>query len=92
MNIIAIVYRKRPLLPPPWNSLLAFAILLEKRIFPVAFQKPIWSRKKRITYFYKTTLAGRKAYLTKDVGVKRDFMAGPFVNYIVEDTINKGGW
>lgn len=37
-------------------------------------------------YFYKTSLAGRKAYLTKGMWeVKRDFMAGPFVNYTLWD-------
>ena len=41
-------------------------------------------------YFYTTTLAGQKAYLTKGMWeVKRDFMAGPFVNYILKDTLNK---
>lgn len=37
-------------------------------------------------YFYKTKLDGRKAYLTKGMWeVKRDFMAGPFVNYVLWD-------
>lgn len=37
-------------------------------------------------YFYKTNLAGRKAYLTKGMWeVKRDFMAGPFINYMIWD-------
>ena len=37
-------------------------------------------------YFYRTKLAEKKAFLTKGMWeVKRDFMAGPFVNYIVED-------
>ncbi|MDA8924418.1 DUF4837 family protein [Flavobacteriaceae bacterium] len=41
-------------------------------------------------YFYSTSLAGQKAYLTKGMWeVKKDFMAGPFVNYILKDTLNK---
>lgn len=41
-------------------------------------------------YFYATTLAGQKAFLTKGMWeVKRDFMAGPFVNYVLKDTLNK---
>ena len=41
-------------------------------------------------YFYTTTLAGQEAYLTKGMWeVKRDFMAGPFVNYILKDKLNK---
>ena len=41
-------------------------------------------------YFYTTVLAGQKAYLTKGMWeVKKDFMAGPFVNYMLKDTLNK---
>ena len=41
-------------------------------------------------YFYKTKIAGQEAYLTKGMWeVKKDFMAGPFVNYIVKDTVIK---
>ena len=43
-------------------------------------------------YFYRTTVAGKKAYLTKGMWeVKRDFMAGPFVNYIIEE-VEKNRW
>ncbi len=43
-----------------------------------------------LPYFYKTTLSNQTAFLTKGMWeVKRDFMAGPFVNYIVEDTLRK---
>ncbi len=36
-------------------------------------------------YFYSTSLAGQKAYLIKGMWeVKRDFMAGPFVQYIFQ--------
>lgn len=45
-----------------------------------------------LPYFYKTTLGGSKAYLTKGMWeVKRDFMAGPFVNYMVYDS-NANEW
>ena len=48
------------------------------------------TEKAYLPYFYKTKLAGFKAYLTKGMWeVKRDYMAGPFVNYMVEDTLNK---
>ena len=41
-------------------------------------------------YFYKTILDNKTAYLTKGTWeVKNDFMAGPFINYMVKDTINK---
>ncbi|MDG2234759.1 MAG: DUF4837 family protein [Flavobacteriaceae bacterium] len=41
-------------------------------------------------YFYKVFLDGKQGYLTKGTWeVKNDFMAGPFVNYMISDTINK---
>ncbi len=40
-------------------------------------------------YFFTTTLTGLPGYLTKGMWeVKGDFMAGPFVNYMLRDTIN----
>ena len=39
-------------------------------------------------YFYKTLLDGKEAYLTKGTWeVANDFMAGPFVNYVIRDSI-----
>ncbi len=41
-------------------------------------------------YLTMTTLDGKKTYHTKGTWeLKNDFMAGPFINYAVEDTINK---
>ena len=41
-------------------------------------------------YYYKTTLENKKAFLTKGTWeVANDYMAGPFVNYIIEDKIKK---
>ena len=41
-------------------------------------------------YYYKTQINGKLAYLTKGTWeVANDFMAGPFVNYMVRDTIKK---
>ena len=41
-------------------------------------------------YFYKVFLDGKQGYLTKGTWeVKNDFMAGPFVNYMISDTINQ---
>ena len=43
-----------------------------------------------LPYFYKTELDQKKAFLTKGTWeVANDFMAGPFVNYAVQDTIRK---
>ena len=40
-------------------------------------------------YFFTTTLAGLPGYLTKGMWeVRGDFMAGPFVNYMLRDSIN----
>ena len=41
-------------------------------------------------YLTMTTLDGKKTYHTKGTWeLKNDFMTGPFINYSVEDTINK---
>ena len=41
-------------------------------------------------YFYKVFLDEKQGYLTKGTWeVKNDFMAGPFVNYMISDSIHK---
>ncbi|MAH82822.1 MAG: DUF4837 domain-containing protein [Flavobacteriaceae bacterium] len=41
-------------------------------------------------YFFKTLHQGRKTYLTKGTWeVANDYMAGPFINYLISDTLNK---
>lgn len=41
-------------------------------------------------YFYKVELDGKKGYLTKGTWeVANDFMAGPFVNYMIKDSLTK---
>ena len=41
-------------------------------------------------YFYKTKFKGKKTFLTKGTWeVANDYMAGPFVNYLISDTLNK---
>lgn len=41
-------------------------------------------------YFYKTTLDGKQTFLTKGTWeVANDYMAGPFVNYMVWDSLQK---
>ena len=41
-------------------------------------------------YYYKTQKEGKLTYITKGTWeVANDFMAGPFVNYIIKDTIRK---
>ena len=42
-----------------------------------------------LPYLFKTKLDGKEAYLTKGMWeVKKDFMAGPFVNYKIKDEPN----
>ena len=39
-------------------------------------------------YFYRAIVDGKQAYLTKGTcEVANDFMAGPFVNYMIQDTL-----
>ena len=41
-------------------------------------------------YYFKTELDGKQTYLTKGTWeVANDFMAGPFVNYAIRDSITK---
>lgn len=41
-------------------------------------------------FYYKTRKGGRLTYLTKGTWeVANDFMAGPFVNYMIKDTVRK---
>ena len=41
-------------------------------------------------YFYKVRLDGKEGYLTKGTWeVANDFMAGPFVNYMIHDSLQK---
>ena len=41
-------------------------------------------------YFYKAFLDNKQGYLTKGTWeVANDFMAGPFVNYMIRDTLQK---
>ena len=41
-------------------------------------------------YYYKTQKEGKLTYITKGTWeVTNDFMAGPFVNYIIKDTLRK---
>ena len=41
-------------------------------------------------YFYRTQKGGRLTYLTKGTWeVANDFMAGPFINYMIKDTLRK---
>ena len=43
-----------------------------------------------LPYYYKTELDGKMSYLTKGTWeVANDYMAGPFINYMVKDTLNK---
>ena len=39
-------------------------------------------------YYYRAIVDGKQAYLTKGTWeVANDFMAGPFVNYMIQDTL-----
>ena len=41
-------------------------------------------------YYYLTNIRGLEAILTKGTWeVENDFMAGPYITYIIKDTINK---
>lgn len=49
------------------------------------------TEKEYLPYFFKTTLDKKETFLTKGMWAVsgKDYMAGPFVNYLIKDTINK---
>ena len=91
MNLIAYRLPQAEFASPSLERLISIRDSMGKIYVPGRLPKThMITEKAYQPYFYKTTLAEKKAYLTKGMWeVKRDFMAGPFVNYMVEDTINK---
>jgi len=91
LNIIAYRLPKKSFSKPSLNRLISIRDSIGSLHVPGRLPKShmITERAYR-PYFYKTTLGGQKAYLTKGMWeVKRDFMAGPFINYIVRDKLNE---
>lgn len=91
MNLIAYTLPEEAFSKPTLQRLIAVRDSIGEQHIPGRLPKShMITEKAYLPYFYKTKLAGFKAYLTKGMWeVKRDYMAGPFVNYMVEDTLNK---
>ena len=91
MNLIAYTLPEEAFSKPKLQRLIAIRDSIGEQHIPWRLPKShMITEKAYLPYFYKTKLAGFKAYLTKGMWeVKRDYMAGPFVNYMVEDTLNK---
>ncbi|MGB1444210.1 MAG: DUF4837 family protein [Flavobacteriaceae bacterium] len=91
MNLIAYTLPEEAFSKPTLQRLIAIRDSIGEQHIPGRLPKShMITEKAYLPYFYKTKLAGFKAYLTKGMWeVKRDYMAGPFVNYMVEDTLNK---
>jgi len=91
MNLIAYSLPEKAFTQPSLKRLIAIRDSIGKAHIPgrLANSHMITEAAYR-PYFYKTKLAGQTAYLTKGMWeVKKDFMAGPFVNYILQDDITK---
>lgn len=84
----------------PWNSIRSNNAVNEivktrdsigrKYIHGSAYRTQMVTEEAYSPYFFKTTLAGRKAYETKGTWqMKNDFMSGPFINYVIFDKPNK---
>ena len=91
MNLIAYSLPMTAFKPPSLKRLISIRDSIGEKHIPGRLPKShMITEKAYLPYFFKTTLAGKKAYLTKGMWeVKRDYMAGPFVNYMVEDLENK---
>ena len=91
MNLIAYTLPEEAFSKPTLQRLIAIRDSIGEQHIPGRLPKShMITEKAYLPYFYKTKLAGFKAYLTKGMWeVKRDYMAGPFVNYMVKDTLNK---
>lgn len=87
LNIIAYTLPKKEFAEPSLSRLVEIRDSIGKVFIPGRLPKShMITEKAYRPYFYRTKLAEKKAFLTKGMWeVKRDFMAGPFVNYIVED-------
>lgn len=87
LNIIAYTLPKEEFSQPSLTRLIQIRDSIGKAFIPGRLPKShMITEKAYRPYFYRTTLSGRKAYLTKGMWeVKRDFMAGPFINYIIDD-------
>ena len=91
MNLIAYTLPEEAFSKPTLQRLIAIRDSIGEQHIPGRLPKShMITEKAYLPYFYKTKLAEFKAYLTKGMWeVKRDYMAGPFVNYMVKDTLNK---
>ena len=93
MNIIAYRLPKRAFSTPTLSRVIQIRDSIGQQYIPGRLPKShMITEKAYLPYFYKTKLDESPAYMTKGMWeVKRDFMAGPFVQYIVADP-NKKDW
>ena len=91
MNLIAYSLPEKAFSPPSLKKVIQIRDSIGKDHIPGRLPNThMITEAAYLPYFYKTKLAGQKAYLTKGMWeVKKDFMAGPFVNYIIQDSITK---
>ncbi|MGB1449239.1 MAG: DUF4837 family protein [Flavobacteriaceae bacterium] len=91
MNLIAYTLPEKTFAQPSLKRFIAIRDSIGKAHIPGRLPKShMITEAAYRPYFYKTKLAGQTAYLTKGMWeVKKDFMAGPFVNYILQDSLTK---
>lgn len=91
MNLIAYTLPERAFAKPSLSRVIAIRDSVGKAHIPGRLPRShMITEAAYRPYFYKTKLAGQQAYLTKGMWeVKKDFMAGPFVNYMLQDSITK---
>ncbi len=91
LNLIAYSLPENALKAPVNESILAIRDSIGALYVPGRLPNSYMiTEKAYLPYFYKTTLDQKEAYLTKGTWeVQNDFMAGPFVNYMIKDTVQQ---
>lgn len=91
LNLIAYTLPEAALKQPVNQTIINIRDSIGKKYVPGRLPNSFMiTEKAYLPYFYKTKLDKKEAYLTKGTWeVQNDFMAGPFVNYMIKDTLQK---
>lgn len=91
LNLIAYTLPETALKQPVNKTIISIRDSIGKKYVPGRLPNSYMiTEKAYLPYFYKTKLDKKDTYLTKGTWeVQNDFMAGPFINYMIRDTVQK---
>lgn len=91
LNLIAYTLPEAALKPPVNQTIIRIRDSIGKKYVPGRLPNSYMiTEKAYLPYFYKTKLDQKETYLTKGTWeVQNDFMAGPFINYMIKDIVQK---